>query len=340
MIRSTLIFLFFILTTAVSPMSAAAAPIRLTDMAGRSLELTAPAQRLVSTFKPATLCLVSLGLAKTLVGVDNPSRRDKLQTRVYPPISQIPGVGQKAAGVNFETIVSLKPDLVLLYAQMDGPIMAKRLKRLGIESMIILPETFDTIKQSLDLMARACGVGFRAKKVKTAMDGILDTITQTLPRDIHHQRAYFASTLGIFNTTTGNLIQDEIMTRAGLENVSASLKGYFQDISPEQLIRWNPDIIIASQHLPQSQVKFLSNRALAQISAIQTHQIFRCPSNLAPWDFPSPLSVLASLWMAQRAYPSHFKDLDMVKISDDFHHTLFGKTLTQLDGNLKDRLLP
>ena len=106
-------------------------PRQVVDMAGRKVDLPAKVNRIVTTFKPATLCVLALGLGDRLVGVDPGSTRERLQISVIPALAKAAPVGDKSKGVNFEAVVSLKPDLVVLYAQSGGPELAGRLASLG-----------------------------------------------------------------------------------------------------------------------------------------------------------------------------------------------------------------
>ena len=114
------------------------------------------------------------------------------------------------------------------------------------------------------------------------------------------------------------------------------LHGYFQDVSPEQFIVWNPDIVILSRSLGRRTLKRLNDPALSQVQAIRTRAVYRFPCNLAPWDFPSPLSALGTLWVAQKAYPDLFADTDLAGQSDRFHQTLFGRTFTEMARTFND----
>ncbi len=308
------------------------------DMAGRRVTITGPVNRIVTTFKPASLCVLSLGLADRLVGVDNSSRKDRLQLAVLPEIADIEGVGTKSMGINFETLVSLKPELVILYSQKEGPSIAERLDIMKIPSIIIFPETFETIKDAMRLIAKAAGEPEKMPNVERQMDEVLNLVTQRLDGLAEEQKktGYFSSAIGLYSTTTGSMLQDEIFKHAGIKNVSSHLTGYFQDISPEQLVNWNPDIMVLSQHLKAGETRRLSEKPLQQIKAISQKAVYRCPSSLAPWDFPSPLSVLATLWIAKKAYPKRFSDIDTVKQADVFHKALFGKSMTQMGGVLMD----
>lgn len=310
----------------------------LTDMAGRQVRLKKPVRTIATTFKPASLCVFSLGLAQHLVGVDTSFHHDKLARRVYPDVTKITGIGNKTRGISFETLVSLKPEMVILYSQKDGLSLAGRLAVVDIPSIVIIPEDFDSIKTAMRLIAEAAGVSNRMAGIEEKMDQMLDLIEQrlsTLPeQDV--KTAYFASSQGMFSTTTKNMLQHEIMTRAKIRNVSENLSGYFQKISPEQLVRWNPDIMILSQHIRKSEIQRLSDNILIPVAAVARKQVYLCPSSLAPWDFPSPLSVLASLWMAKTAYPDKFADVDIQQTADQFHKVLFNKTMTQMNGSVSD----
>jgi iron complex transport system substrate-binding protein len=312
----------------------------ITDMAGRRVLLKGNVDRIVTTFKPASLCILSLGLAHKLVGIDTSSRRDRLQKAVFPGFANLKGVGSKSMGINFETLVSLKPDLVILYSQKDGIALAERLDSMKIPSIVIIPETFDSIKTSLAVIALAAGATDKTRFVENQMDRILNIVDQQLAglQEKDKKTGYFASCRGIFSTTTGNMLQDEIFKKAGIKNVSGHLTGYFQNISPEQLVKWNPEIMVLSQHMKKSETKRVFDTALKKITAVSQNQVYPCPSSLAPWDFPSPLSVLASLWIAQKAYPERFSQIETNKLFNEFHQNLFGKTLTQMGGKLSDTL--
>ncbi len=315
-------------------------PRTITDMAGRRVTLPEKVNRIIPTFKPVTLCLLSLGLQDKIVGIDSHSKRDKLTRAVFPEVATLKGVGSKSTGLNFETIVSLKPDLVVLYAQKDGPVLAHRLETLGIASIIILPESFENVQKSLEVIATAAGLPQRAEKTVKVMDNMLAQVAgriKTIPLP-KRKTGYFASPRGLFSTAAGNMLQDDIMFRAGVINVAHELKGYFQDVSPEQFITWNPDILILSRSLGKRTVERLNDPALGQVKAVRTKAVYRFPCNIAPWDFPSPLSALGTLWVAKKAYPDLFADTDMTKQSNLFHQKLFGKTFREMGGTLDDAI--
>jgi len=340
-IKTIFSFLLFLLFHVCILQEGIAASSRtITDMAGRSVTIDGKVNRVVTTFKPATLCLLSLGLQNKLVGVDSSSKRDKLSIAVFPGIKRLIGVGSKSMGLNYEAILSLNPDLVILYAQKDGKELAKQFERLKIPSIIILPENFSLIKTTLKLIAKAVGSKGDAYIAIEPMDNMISLVKNQLSSlsDEKKKTAYFSSARGLYSTATGNMLQDEMLDKAGLINVAHDLKGYFQDVSPEQFISWDPEIVLLSQHLKSSAIRDLASPSIKNVSAIKNKLVYRSPSSLAPWDFPSPLSALGVLWLAEKAYPELFSQIDLQKEINNFHIKLFGKSLEAMGGTLNDQI--
>ncbi|MCP4671569.1 MAG: ABC transporter substrate-binding protein, partial [Desulfobacula sp.] len=259
---------------------------------------------------------------------------------VFPGMADLPGVGSKSMGLNYESIMSLSPDLIILYAQKDGKQLAKQFEKINIPAVIVLPENFAGIKKSLQIIAMAVGEPERSLILEKAMDsvmGLVEKRVSAIPEN-RKKTAYFASPRGLFSTATGNMLQDEMFIKAGLINVAHDLRGYFQDISPEQFVKWNPDMVVLSRHMNSKVIRKLNNPVIKNVKAIKTKTVYKSPSTLAPWDFPSPLSALGTLWLANRAYPKLFADIDLSKEIDSFHIKIFGKSLKQMNGTLDDQI--
>ena len=318
----------------------AAGEVVLTDMAGRRVAIPQPVKKIVTTFKPASLCLLSLKLQESWVGLDTPSALDPLQQAVFPGVAGLAGVGSKSMGINMETLAGLAPHLVVLYSQKDGLALARRLDMLGIPSIIIVPETFDTIKTSLRVMARAAGIPERAGIPVREMDTVLDLLADRLDGlpVAGFKKGYFSSPLNIFATVTSGMIQHQVMAAAGVANVAGGLSGYFRDVSAEQFIQWQPRVIVLSQRISNRAAQALAQPFFQTVPAVRSGQVYRCPAGLAPWDYPSPLSVLASLWLGEKVFPERFQGVDIQDRVDQFHKVVFGKTLTQMGGHLNDRV--
>ncbi|WDP84374.1 MAG: ABC transporter substrate-binding protein [Desulfobacter sp.] len=258
-----LILLFWIASLIFAQVPAEAKTI-LKDMVGRRVEIpenvTTIVTTIVTTFKPATIMAYCLGLEQKICGMDNSSRKSPLLQAIYPGTRKIIGVGQKATGINMETLVGLAPDLVILFSQKNGRVLADRLNTLGIPAIVIVPETFDSIKTAMDIMGKATGTYDKSRAAAQEMDKILGITDQRIARldPLMKKTGYFASPMGFYSTATGAMLQHKIFKRASIINVAGGLEGYFQRISPEQLVRWNPNIIVLSSHMAETELKGLN----------------------------------------------------------------------------------
>jgi len=345
MIVKVLILLVSLITTILIegvPEALAQSERKIMDLAGREVVLPSQVKKIVTTFKPATLCAFSLGLADRLVGVEDSSKKEPLQLKVHPPLAMAAGVGDKSHGVNLEALVALKPDLVVLYAQKDGLELADRLATLGISAVIIFPEDFPGLVRSLQVLAEAVGEPERAVTVQKAMDHVLNLVKNRISSlsDDSRPVVYYASPQDFFSTASGRMLQDDMIARAGGLNAGHVLDGYFQPVSPEQVLAWNPDLIAVSRRIAASLSENLNRPEIKMVKAVATGRVYLFPSKLAPWDFPSPLAALGVLWLGVRLHPDLFQDLDLIKEVDAFHRLLFNRTFTEMDGSLADQVTP
>ena len=234
--------------------------------------------------------------------------------------------------------MSVNPDLVIMFAQKDGIAMADRFVAHGVAAIVILPETLPTLYDTLRLIAEASGVPERAAHTIAECRRVIDLAHQGVA-SINPEKqkvVYFASSLGTFTTASGDMLQDEIIRKAGGRNAGHALSGYFREISPEQFIAWNPDVIVISgPNTPRSR-EIMQQPQFAGVNAVAEDRIYAFPSNIAPWDFPSPLSTLGVLWLAKTCYPQRFTDVDLQAEIDRFHKALFGKGFAELGGRLRE----
>ncbi|MGM0760340.1 MAG: ABC transporter substrate-binding protein [Thermodesulfobacteriota bacterium] len=316
------------------------AGIVITDDADREVEIPDQVNRLVTAFKPATLLVLSLGGADALVGVDSSSRHDPLNLAVAPDLKKAVGVGSKSQDISLETVISLKPDLVILYSQKTGIQLAVRLQDSGCPAVVIAPETFDSIEKNLMLLGKALDRQEQAARVVQAMHNVQETVHSRV-QDLENEErkiVYYAGPSGFLSTAPSGMLQDVMIDRAGGRNAASGLHGYFKQVSPEQLMDWAPDSIILSRMIRPQAKTLLKRKQFSLLPAVKNNNIHVFPSPLAPWDFPSPLSALGVLWLGTRLYPERFADISLMQEVNAFHRTLFGQSFTEMNGFLDDDL--
>jgi iron complex transport system substrate-binding protein len=295
--------------------------VTVTDQAGRTVRVKQPVNRVVTTFIPATLFALCSDLEDLLVGASNKDGTASIYEALIDQRKPPTLVGNRTAGLSLETICSLKPDLVIMYGQKDGVRLADRLIFLGIPAIVIMPESMAHMTDTLDLIGKAAGKKAHTDRIINAINGIQVMMEGKLAGTDRHKVYYAASTL--LSTVSGDMLQNEMISLAGGTNVSEKARGFFVTISREQLLSWNPSIIIASDRLSLAAEKKLGSPEFSMVQAVKGKKIFKIPTETY-WDFPSPLAMAGVLWMAGKIHPEVFSH-GMVRAEiDNLYDTVFG----------------
>jgi len=302
----------------------------ITDMAGREVELPDEVNRVVTTYRTATQFVFALDVQDRLVAADISFDRISLFSKLYDG-DKLPSVGSKRNGLNLEQIIEVNPDLVILFPYNEGPEIAERLKKFDIASVIIIPESYEQIEETTKVLGQALGVEKRADLVISKYNEIKDIVDKT--KNIENKKKVYFANSDLFDTVGENMLQTSMIEMAGGINPAKEVKSGFIKTSLEELINWNPDYIVVSQYYSGT-IEELKNRPeLKELKAIKNDNVFRFPSKVEPWDFPSPSSYLGIVWLAEKIYPDEFKDLKLQEVVEDYYNTLYKKSYQELGGD-------
>jgi iron complex transport system substrate-binding protein len=266
--------------------------------------LAAIPQRLVSLAPNLTEILFALDLGKQTVGVDAFSD--------YPAdVKSIAKVSGPDGKFNFEQIVALKPDLVFAAGGIASPEDIKKLDDLKVPLLVVgsATTTFDSVSSDISLVGSVTGHADQAKKVTDAMKQKLDSIKTKIAGTTTKPRVYWeldaTDATKPFTVGPGNFIND-IITLAGGVNVFANAKSPFAQVSVEQIIAANPEVIILSDAAYGVTVDSVLKRAgWSVISAVKKSQVFPIDDNLV--SRPGPRVVDGLEAAAKLIHPEAFK---------------------------------
>ncbi|RAO98540.1 ABC transporter substrate-binding protein [Petrotoga sp. 9PW.55.5.1] len=323
-----LFFIFIILLMLTTLFSSDFVIVR--DMIGREVKVPLNVERIITTYKPATQFVFALNEQDKLVGVDDGSSREKLFSYIYPEIKNLTPVGSKREGVNIETIASLHPDVVILFPHNEAELTASKLEQLGIASFVINPESLEQIRETNILLGKVLGLEEKARIVDEQFENILNILQRTKNLPNNQKKVIYFANSELLDTVGEGLLQNDMIELAGGINPAAMNKKGFVKISPEQLIVWNPDMVVTSQLYRGNIDDLLNDPKYRYVNAFKNKEVYRFPSELEPWDFPSPSSYLGMLWLAINAHPDLFTDIDYEQIVNDFYYTLYGISYNEL----------
>jgi iron complex transport system substrate-binding protein len=215
-------------------------PLVLTDGLGRTVTLAEPAQRIVSLAPSNTEILFSVGAGAQVIGRDDFSN--------YPQeAASLPSIGGSFGGYNSEAIVNLKPDLILA-AEINTPEQVKTLEDLGLTVYYLSnPKDLEGMYQNLLLVAKMTGHEAETGKLVETLKGRVAAVKAKLASVTEKPSVFYEldSTEPNAPYTTGpGTFMDLLISLAGGTNIGSVLGSPWAQISLEELVVQNPDLII------------------------------------------------------------------------------------------------
>lgn len=226
--------------------SARLAPQPITDDRGKTVQLARAPQRIVSLLPSLTESTCALGLCDRLVGVDRYSD--------WPlAVKKLPIVGG-GLDPSVESIVALKPDLVLMS---HASKVAERLEALGVKVAALEVKSQAGVHKVLQQLGQVLGVpaeGGADRVWRELQAGVADA-AQRVPASARHSRVYFEVSRGPYAAGPQSFI-GEILAQLGVDNVVPAELGPFPRLSPEFLLRSQPDVIMLGNRSMQAATSY------------------------------------------------------------------------------------
>ncbi len=200
---------------------------------------TAP-QRIVSLAPSLTETLFALGVGDRVVGV----------TRycAHPPeVKGLPQVGGHL-DPNYEAIVALQPDLVVLIPSSADA--RKRLQSLGLEVLQVDQSDVGDVLQSMTVLGRACGVADRGEVLHRSIEERMAEVTRMVadrprPRTlvvVGHEIG--ASTVPSVWAAGPDTFYDDVLELAGGSNAVETGLALYPELSREGMTALDPDVVL------------------------------------------------------------------------------------------------
>lgn len=115
-----------------------------------------------------------------------------------------------------------------------------------------------------------------------------------------------------------------MMAHAGALNVAAASVQGFKQVSMEQVIAWNPQVIFVQDRYPAVVQEIEQDARWRPIAAVQQHRVLLMPAYAKAWGYPMPEAIgLGELWMAKQLYPERFRDIDMQQQADRWYQRFY-----------------
>jgi iron complex transport system substrate-binding protein len=284
---------------------------------------------LVTCYGGASHEIAMLGAADKIVA-HPPMNMFPLFTRIYPVLSDKPNAGS-FNDINMEYIMILNPDLVV--ASVTSEQANERIKKLmGIPLVTVGTgrTTVELLLNEFAMMGKILGAEQDAAEVIAYWREKLEMIserTRNLP--LEKKRTVYYCSSGTPLKTEGSFGwgQNYIEVSGGI-NVSSAIK-VTATVSPEQLLLWDPDVIITGSRKIKAPGNDMQRiMSLTSLKAVKNNEVYYCPIGAFWWDRPSMEAILGIQWLAKNLYPDLMADIDIEKETKEFYKRFYKYNLT------------
>ncbi|SDZ64632.1 cobalamin-binding protein [Pseudomonas sp. NFIX28] len=194
-------------------------------------------ERVVSLAPSLSEIVVELGAADLLVGVLDAGERPV-------QLKDLPSVGRYGQ-LDMERLLSLKPDLLLLWPGSVGPAQREQLGRLGIPTLVAEPRSLDQLVAQIETIAARLGRPQRGLARASELRQQLAELRQRYARSEPLQVFYQVWDQPLYTVGGGQIISDALSV-CGARNVFADLPLPAPQVSLESVLQRNPEVILAS----------------------------------------------------------------------------------------------
>ncbi len=211
-------------------------------------------ERVVSLAPSLSEIVVELGAADLLVGVLDGGERPAA-------LAQVPSVGQYGQ-LNMERLLSLKPDLILLWPGSVGPAQREQLLRLNIPVYVAEPHSLEQLTTQVQSIAEQLGRADAGRQLAAQLRQRLAELRQRYQRAEPLRVFYQVWNQPLYTVGGGQIISDALNV-CGARNVFDDLKLPAPQVSIESVLQRDPEMILAGD---QAQVD--AWKAWPQITAV------------------------------------------------------------------------
>ena len=313
----------------LAPRGAHAATV--TDGAGRSVPVPGRVERVFPAGPPAAIMLYTLA-PELLLGWPRPNSGAEREF-LLPDIGSRPEVGRitgRGNTANLEAVLSLKPDLILDVGYVTDTYvsLADRVQEQTGIPYALLDGRFESTAGAYRMLGELIGRREDAEVLARYTEQTVATITgriAAVPKD-RRPRIYYARGPRGLDTGLGGSINVETIEFLA-QNVAGGTRGGLANVSIEQVLVWNPEVIVTIDQ--EFAAKVYNDPAWSTIAAVRARRVHLSPRLPFGWvDFPPSVNRLIGLWwLAKILYPDLFPE-NLSLLTREFYEKFYHVRVT------------
>lgn len=299
------------------------------DSIGDRIELPHPATRIVAGNSAVAEMLVTIGAGDRIVGItDSVKSRPEIMEKISPTVVSI----GTADTPDLETIITLKPDVLLLYGPSSGHQAQNLEKILASDIRVITLDCYKLEGVSNDAYALGVltdnseGAERYIRFNRKYLNIVQSRLANLTPDEIPDVYAESGTDFTVLNRVTGI---GQVLNELHARNVYGNSTTYeFPKLNPEWVIEKNPDVILKSvesingANLSGVHSQIISRTGYDQVTAVKDQHVFVYNSEI----LGRPRVVIGLVYFAKILYPERFADIRPESLEEEYAKEFgFGK---------------
>lgn len=321
-------------------LTALAQPAPVIDGAGRTIRAPAKVERVYAAGAPASMLVFAIAPDK-LVGWTRAFRPDEAAF-VAPKYATLPELGRltgRGNTANVEVLLRERTDLVVDAGSTAETYvsLADRVQQQTGIAYVLLDGRLDAVPDSLRLLGKLLGEEKRGATIADYFETALRDIRERVARVpvAERPRVYYGRGPAGLQTGLAGSINVEVLDYLGARNVAAEAKGGLAVVSLEQVLAWNPEVILTID--PIFYTAIWKDARWQGVAAVKAKRVHLSPYLPFGW-FDSPPGanrLLGLYWAGYLLYPKAFPGDLRARVSE-FHRLFYHQAPTeaQLDALL------
>jgi len=309
----------------------------ITDSSGQKVTVPVVSKRIADTWGAHNEIVTALGAGDKIVATTLTAKIRPWLYKINPQMYKASTTFSiDATNINIEEMMQTKPDVVFSTNNKNNG----KLTELGLPVVQVTFRTFDGLKECMRLTASVIDedAQSQAERYITYLDSkitLLTSKTTHLSREQKPKVLHLASFSPLIVNGKDMIINEAIELAGGINvaaeaGYSANVSASEQKISMEQILKFDPDIIIIGRVLSgnglgnNAQVSasdvhdIIDNPLWQQLRAVKTKRVYVNPDGAFSWDKYSAEEALEIQWLAKLFHPEEFVEIDMLKETQFF----------------------
>ena len=310
-------------------------PYIFTDACGREVEIPAEVNKIVPMGPPAQMMLLSIAPEK-VTGLTR-GLNDKEAAFLGEEVAALPEFGSfyGSGDLNMEALAAAEPDLIIDLGEAKN---GNKEDLDGVQEQVGIPVIFieaslDTTGEAYRTLGEILGLEDRGNELGAYCDDKLAMIKDGM-KDIAEEDKVdylYASGDNGLSVISKDSFHAEVLDMLG-NNLAVmeqpTRKGTGDEISAEQLLLWNPEVVFFAPHSIYETAK--DDAVWSKMDCVKNDKYYEVPSVPYNWmGMPPAINRFMGMqWVANTLYPEVF-DYDMYETTKEYYELFYNYELSE-----------